>query len=209
MGCTESVAVKQTSEGDELLPVAPNSSRQQQEGVATTAGAPHQGLHVVGAVDNEEIIGEATSTLFGSKHVILSYQWDVQEQVVLVCGLLKARGIPTWMDVDGYAALPVSSQRTRASLLFMQSCCRYPHECIPSFRPRLDLHDRPAGECRRTSTTRVRCEVFRLARCPSGLPRGLPMCFPARASARQNAASLTVCACVCVCVHSRSGLRRW
>ena len=39
--------------------------------------------------------------LFGSKHVVLSYQWDIQDLVVNAREQLKARGVPTWMDIDG------------------------------------------------------------------------------------------------------------
>lgn len=31
-------------------------------------------------------------------------QWDAQDEVKAIGGLLKARGIPTWMDIDGCAS---------------------------------------------------------------------------------------------------------
>jgi male-specific lethal 1 len=39
--------------------------------------------------------------MFGKKHAILSYQWDNQEEVKVARDLLKAKGVPTWMDIDG------------------------------------------------------------------------------------------------------------
>ena len=55
---------------------------------------PHQGSS--GAGDTAQV-----ASLFGSKHVILSYQWDVQEEVKAVRDVMKAMGVPTWMDIDG------------------------------------------------------------------------------------------------------------
>ena len=61
--------------------------------------SPHYGLadpSGAGAVDTA-----ADIDIFGNKHVILSYQWDAQEEVKVAQDMLKARGIPTWMDIDG------------------------------------------------------------------------------------------------------------
>ena len=41
------------------------------------------------------------STVTGSKHVFLSYQWDVQPQVVEVKKLLNDKNVKCWMDIDG------------------------------------------------------------------------------------------------------------
>jgi hypothetical protein len=35
------------------------------------------------------------------KHAFLSYQWDVQAQVVQIKGLLNERNVKCWMDIDG------------------------------------------------------------------------------------------------------------
>ena len=37
----------------------------------------------------------------GGKHAFLSYQWDVQENVKEIKGLLNERGVKCWMDIDG------------------------------------------------------------------------------------------------------------
>ena len=37
----------------------------------------------------------------GGKHVFLSYQWDVQTQIIEVKRLLNKRNIKCWMDIDG------------------------------------------------------------------------------------------------------------
>ena len=34
------------------------------------------------------------------KHVMVSYQWDVQEAVVRIVGSLKQRGFAVWFDLD-------------------------------------------------------------------------------------------------------------
>eukprot|EP01052_Picozoa_sp_SAG31_P021337 SAG31_NODE_1645_length_7652_cov_2.069906_2_plen_249_part_00 len=45
--------------------------------------------------------GGELASLFGDKWCMLSYTWDHQEEVKSAHDMLKARGIPTWMDVDG------------------------------------------------------------------------------------------------------------
>jgi hypothetical protein len=35
------------------------------------------------------------------KHAFLSYQWDVQGQVVQIKELLNERNVKCWMDIDG------------------------------------------------------------------------------------------------------------
>jgi hypothetical protein len=35
------------------------------------------------------------------KHAFLSYQWDVQAQVVQIKELLNERNVKCWMDIDG------------------------------------------------------------------------------------------------------------
>ena len=86
MGCAQSTAVQQV----------------QNEKV----GGPHQGVdHKQQDPDpNKE---KVLTKLFGGKHAILTYQWDVQEQVKAVRELLNAQGIPTWMDIDGYGAFVI------------------------------------------------------------------------------------------------------
>ena len=39
--------------------------------------------------------------LFGAKHCMFSYQWDVQEAVKKAREGLAAEGVPCWMDIDG------------------------------------------------------------------------------------------------------------
>ena len=41
------------------------------------------------------------SVLPNGKHAFLSYQWDVQEQVKTIKGLLNDRNVKCWMDIDG------------------------------------------------------------------------------------------------------------
>lgn len=36
-----------------------------------------------------------------AKHIMLSYQWDLQDLVKRVFQSLKNRGLPVWMDVEG------------------------------------------------------------------------------------------------------------
>lgn len=40
------------------------------------------------------------------KHVMLSYQWDVQDLVIKVYDRLKEHGINVWMDIRGGMCLP-------------------------------------------------------------------------------------------------------
>ncbi len=35
------------------------------------------------------------------KHVMLSYEWNIQELVKQIHDALKARGMPVWMDIGG------------------------------------------------------------------------------------------------------------
>jgi len=35
------------------------------------------------------------------KHIMLSYNWDIQNEVKLVYAALKSRNIPVWMDIEG------------------------------------------------------------------------------------------------------------
>ena len=35
------------------------------------------------------------------KHIMLSYQWDVQSAVKAIHGQLAAAGLPVWMDISG------------------------------------------------------------------------------------------------------------
>ena len=44
--------------------------------------------------------------LFGNKHCMLSYQWAVQDSVKQIRSLIAARGVPTWMDIDGEQIVP-------------------------------------------------------------------------------------------------------
>ena len=37
----------------------------------------------------------------GSKHVMLSYNWGVQEMVIKIFEILESKGLPVWMDVKG------------------------------------------------------------------------------------------------------------
>jgi len=53
-------------------------------------------------------------------------QWDVQEEVKAVGGMLKARNIPVWMDIDGCVGgnrsahvLAVTFEFTSADVLFV------------------------------------------------------------------------------------------
>ena len=36
-----------------------------------------------------------------AKHIMLSYQWDLQDLVKRVYQSLKDRGLPVWMDCEG------------------------------------------------------------------------------------------------------------
>jgi len=36
-----------------------------------------------------------------TKHIMLSYNWGIQDHVKAVCAELKSRGLPVWMDIDG------------------------------------------------------------------------------------------------------------
>ena len=36
-----------------------------------------------------------------SKHIMLSYQWDLQDLVKKVYESLQKRGLPVWMDIEG------------------------------------------------------------------------------------------------------------
>ena len=56
---------------------------------APSSTAPHQGDSPGGAGAIEQL-----ASLFGKKHAILSYQWDVQEEVKKARDLLKAAGVP-------------------------------------------------------------------------------------------------------------------
>ena len=33
-------------------------------------------------------------------HIMISYNWDIQDLVKKIAGGLKKRGIPVWMDLD-------------------------------------------------------------------------------------------------------------
>lgn len=35
------------------------------------------------------------------KHVMFSYQWDIQELVLKIYEYLTSNGIPVWMDIQG------------------------------------------------------------------------------------------------------------
>eukprot|EP01043_Picozoa_sp_COSAG02_P053252 COSAG02_NODE_5854_length_3987_cov_169.941872_4_plen_228_part_00 len=48
---------------------------------------------------------DAEGGIFGTKHVVLSYQWDCQKKVTTARDLLKKRGVPTWMDIGASAIL--------------------------------------------------------------------------------------------------------
>ena len=37
----------------------------------------------------------------GSKHVMLSYNWGVQEMVIKIFEILESKGLSVWMDVKG------------------------------------------------------------------------------------------------------------
>ena len=66
-----------------------------ERGESASSAGPHYGKAA-----NTGAGGEVAG-LYGDKHVILSYQWDVQEEVKAARDLLKAKGVPTWMDIDG------------------------------------------------------------------------------------------------------------
>ena len=38
---------------------------------------------------------------FPGKHAMLSYQWDIQEKVVMARKRLEELGVPCWQDIDG------------------------------------------------------------------------------------------------------------
>ena len=40
-------------------------------------------------------------TTSGDKHVMFSYQWDIQELVSTFYESLTSRDIPIWMDING------------------------------------------------------------------------------------------------------------
>lgn len=48
----------------------------------------------------EEII-EALQDQLGERHIMLSYQWDIQDTVKDVCEEMKSHGVNVWMDIDG------------------------------------------------------------------------------------------------------------
>eukprot|EP01047_Picozoa_sp_COSAG01_P074408 COSAG01_NODE_12427_length_1741_cov_2.351401_2_plen_206_part_00 len=94
-GKASAAPVKQEAKaGDDLVAVAPMT--------------PHQGAPAAAAVRSDADAGAAGTPAhktFGSKHVILSYEWSVQKQVTAVREVLKARGVPCWMDIDGCAVV--------------------------------------------------------------------------------------------------------
>lgn len=40
-------------------------------------------------------------TISSGKHVMFSYQWDIQELVSTIYEFLISKGIPVWMDING------------------------------------------------------------------------------------------------------------
>ena len=89
-GEASAAPVKQEAKaGDDLVAVAPVM--------------PHQGKPAPARSDAD--VGTPGHETFGSKHVILSYEWSVQKQVTAVREVLKARGVPCWMDIDGCAVV--------------------------------------------------------------------------------------------------------
>eukprot|EP01047_Picozoa_sp_COSAG01_P042919 COSAG01_NODE_3777_length_5704_cov_34.622658_1_plen_190_part_00 len=110
MGCGGSTAVHQAeTKGTvgELVAVVPDGSPHQ--GTPTPSPAAAAVAHNDDSNKKQEVSTNKEDEyvlprLFGDKHAMLTYQWDSQEQVQTVRSLLKSRGIPTWMDIDGYAA---------------------------------------------------------------------------------------------------------
>jgi hypothetical protein len=60
----------------------------------------------------------AQESPWGTKHIILSYQWDVQVEVTNVRELLKKRGVPVWMDIGTMAAEPTDPDSSSAQSHF-------------------------------------------------------------------------------------------
>ena len=108
MGCGGSTAVHQTGTGGEavggLVAVVPDGPHQGVPPAQSPAAAHGVTKQQQEAVANKEA-DKGLAILFGSKHLMLTYQWDTQEQVKAVRELLKSHGIPTWMDIDGYTYL--------------------------------------------------------------------------------------------------------
>ena len=102
------VVATDPQKGDDLLNVAPAA--------AYPTKGPHQGKSTEQPTTPQVV--DSISALFGGKHAILSYQWDVQEHVVAVRELLKKRGIPTWMDIDGCDALLERVELTKITNTF-------------------------------------------------------------------------------------------
>jgi len=71
---------------------------------ASTQPPPTQGGSVSPASRPNPVLPAVTRTaplLPDGKHAFLSYQWDVQAQVVQIKALLNERSVKCWMDIDG------------------------------------------------------------------------------------------------------------
>jgi hypothetical protein len=65
---------------------------------------PASALAPASALPTKPLLPAASTTpslLPDGKHAFLSYQWDVQAQVVQIKGLLNERNVKCWMDIDG------------------------------------------------------------------------------------------------------------
>jgi hypothetical protein len=65
------------------------------------AAADPDRSHVLSREASTMVVRVAKPLLPNGKHAFLSYQWDVQVQVVQIKELLNERNIKCWMDIDG------------------------------------------------------------------------------------------------------------
>ena len=59
-------------------------------------------LRVANVINNAALLTLVTSiyTFLDTKHVMISYQWDVQTLVIQLKNKLQADGYKVWMDID-------------------------------------------------------------------------------------------------------------
>ena len=64
------------------------------------------------------LVPPALAVIPDGKHAFLSYQWDVQAQVVQIKELLNERGVTCWMDIDGGMKSNIYDSVSNTSFLF-------------------------------------------------------------------------------------------